>query len=284
MAKMYHALVLMSGGLAGCAGSNQTDDVATQTADGANPMGVDDESTDDPTTTAMSSADSTSAGSEPSPGGARPTEAESSGDEPTPGAPDSSAAATDSTASDPNANGNATPTDPDSSSDEPAPSAPDSSATPTPIEAEPNTDPTPPDDPDPGIIISDPAPSVGTLLDGCPPEQQQCEVRSCFTGSAGVCGDAEFCSLEPEGPCSCGPAQSLDCAEGEVLTCLLGRFPAGDAGITEQRFDCRCLPRQDNCEDLCAEMENAGGGRQRACVEQEGVVLCGGCILAGILR
>ncbi len=247
MAKMYHALVLMSGGLAGCAGSNQTDDVATQTADGANPMGVDDESTDDPTTTAMSSADSTSAGSEPSPGGAGPTQAESSGDEPTP-------------------------------------SAPDSSATPTPIEAEPNTDPTPPDDPDPGIIISDPAPSVGTLLDGCPPEQQQCEVRSCFTGSAGVCGDAEFCSLEPEGPCSCGPAQSLDCAEGEVLTCLLGRFPAGDAGITEQRFDCRCLPRQDNCEDLCAEMENAGGGRQRACVEQEGVVLCGGCILAGILR
>ncbi len=263
MAKMYHALVLMSGGLAGCASSNSTDDVATQSADGANPTGPNDEGTNDPTPSTTSSAESTSANSEPSPAGAGPTEADSSGDDPTPSAPDSSTDATNSTATDPNANGNETPTEPDSSGD----------------------DPTPPEEPDPGIIIvSDPAPSVGTLLDDCPLEQQQCEVRSCFSGSAGVCGDTEFCSLQPEGSCSCDPERSLDCAEDEVLTCLLGRFPAGDAGMTEQRFDCRCLPLEDDCKALCAQVESAGGGQQRTCVEQDGVVLCGGCILAGILR
>lgn len=269
---MFHALVVLGSGLAGCGGRASSDADVTER-----------QVTDEGTNTDESSAADESAASD-----------DDASEDESATSVDDTASATDDANNQDDTNGNddataddASSTD-DSSEDDASAATDDTNST---NDASSGDDSSATDD---TVIVVEPPdstdlPAAPWRPDDCPPAQWQCAVEGCFSGPS--CIDVwdetiESCLLAPPEGCTCAPepAPQPNCGDEEVYTCAAGRFEgAGDAGAAQVlAFDCHCVPRGSDCSDAC--YAHPIGGYNRACVEEDGLVLCGGCIWTGILR
>lgn len=258
MARMFHALVVLGSGLAGCGGRASDSDV------------VDRQLTDEMTNTDGSSASDDSGGS------ASDDDSATSDDDS--GSDDTATSGDDGNTDDAS--------DDDTATDDAAASTDDASSADDEISTDGGS-----------IVIDQPSMPVDLIAaprgpDDCPSAQWQCVVEGCQYERAPACGEdwdetIESCLVAPSQGCACAPEpapQPGDCESGEVYTCVAGWFESSDsdAGAAELLpFDCRCVLRGD-CSNACN--EHPVSGYNRSCVEEGDLVLCGGCIWTGILR
>jgi hypothetical protein len=287
MARMFHALVVLGGGLVGCGGRASSD------------AGVRDDGTDPATSPTASQESEPAATAGPSPD--LSTQDQTASD-----ASNSPAvASTDDTSGAPAVGGEVTggqgaggeePTA-DDSAFEGSTISDDSAADDSAADDSTGDDPTG-DDPMGDVIITDDPLEPGSInasggLAECPPSQWRCEFDSCARAGEPGCaegwtGAIESCPIFGAGNCECSPELGQvpeDCGAGEVYTCAAGSFEGSrpDAGTPQlEHFDCECLPKQADCLSTCSQHRTTD--YMRACVDEGDLVLCGGCIYTGILR
>jgi hypothetical protein len=148
-----------------------------------------------------------------------------------------------------------------------------------------------------GVISLDVAPTSSNGGDtlpplDCPAENWVCEeLASCYYESTTTCGaawngDITSCPATlRSGDCQCREASSPEtCKVSETLTCLYAESTTTDGRTRAGHVACECVPPQPTCEQTCEQHSSGLGSKQRACVATAELVLCGGCIWAGILR